>query len=78
MPLATMRAMKLFLTWLLGVPVLVTTMVMAQSMLMQDQKLGAHTRPGTQLCVSQGQPHDVTPLVPQQGNRVPCNRLSVQ
>jgi hypothetical protein len=70
--------MKLFLTWLLGVPLLVTSMVMAQSMLLQNHELGARATPGSQQCSLQGNTHDVAPLVSQQGYRVSCHQLTVQ
>jgi hypothetical protein len=70
--------MKLFLTWLLGVPLLVTSMVMAQSLLLQNHDLGIHATPGTHRCASHGKAHDVAPLVTQQGYGVSCNRLTVQ
>lgn len=73
-----MSPMKLFLTWLLGVPLLVTSMVMAQSLLMQDHELEAHASPGLQLCSGQRDAHDVAPLVPKQGYRISCNQLIVQ
>ena len=67
--------MKLFLTWLLGVPLLVTSMVMAQSLLMQDQQMQTHSR--LSLCSGQGNAYDVAPLVAQQGYRIPCDRIAV-
>jgi hypothetical protein len=72
-----MCAMKLFLTWLLGVPFLVTSMVMAQSLLMQDHGLEAHASPGSGIC-RQDDAHDVASLVPKQGYRIACNPLTVQ
>jgi hypothetical protein len=72
-----MSVMKLFLTWLLGVPILVISMVMMQSLL-QDHGLEAHARPGSVLCSAQDDVHDVAPLVANQGYRISCNRLTVQ
>jgi hypothetical protein len=68
--------MKLFLTWLLGVPLLVISMVMAQSLLMQAEQLEVRTRIGV-LCSGQGDADDVAPLVPNQGYRISCDRLAV-
>jgi hypothetical protein len=68
--------MKLFLTWLLGVPLLVTSMVMAQSLLMQDQQLEMRTRFGA-LCSGQGDAHDVAPRISNQRYRISCDRLTV-
>ena len=67
--------MKLFLTWLLGVPLLVTSMVMAQSLLVPNQQL--ETRSRVSLCSGQGDAYDVAPLVAQQGYRITCDRLTV-
>ena len=72
-----MCAMKLFLTWLLGVPFLVTSMVMAQSLLMQGHGLKAQAGPGSGIC-RQNNAHDVAPLVTKQGYRVSCKPLTVQ
>lgn len=65
--------MKLFLTWLLGVPLLVTSMVIAQSLLSQEQEARAR-----QSCSAQHNVHDVTPLIPKQGYGVSCERFSIQ
>jgi hypothetical protein len=73
-----MCAMKLFLTWLLGVPLLVTSMVMAQSLLVQNHGLNVHASPESRLCAGQDDAHDVATLVPNQGYRISCNRLTVQ
>ena len=70
--------MKLFLTWLLGVPLLVTTMVMAQSMLVQNRDIAGSAVPHSQQCSGHGDLHGVTSAVPKQGNRISCNELAVQ
>jgi hypothetical protein len=67
--------MKLFLTWLLGVPFLVTSMVMAQSLLMQSHMLDGHVSPD--LC-SNGHAHDVGATVTQQRYRISCDRNAIQ
>jgi hypothetical protein len=72
-----MCCMKLFLTWLLGVPILVTSMVMAQSLLMHNHGMKAQASPGSGIC-RQDDAHSVAPLVPKQGYRISCNPLTVQ
>lgn len=72
-----MCAMKLFLTWLLGVPFLVTSMVMAQSLLVPDQPAGIHAPPGSQRCSGQRDPHNVAPLIAKQGYRNSCDQLAI-
>jgi predicted acyltransferase (DUF342 family) len=67
--------MKLFLTWLLGVPLLVISMVMAQSLLMQGQQL--ETRTQGALCSVQGDAHGVAPLIANQGYQISCDRLAI-
>ncbi len=61
--------MKLFLIWLLGVPLLVTSMVMAQTM--------TSSYAAVSQCSRQIDLHDVAPTVLLQGNRVSCNGNSV-
>lgn len=74
--------MKLFLTWLLGVPVLVVVMVLARAMSPQGFGNGFTAQAGTPAasggCLREQQLHDVAPLVTQQGKRVPCNGRSVE
>ncbi len=70
--------MKLFLMWLLGVPLLVTSMVLAQSLPMGSQRTVRHDTGRPSPCLRQGYLHDVTPAIANQGHRVSCNRLSVQ
>jgi hypothetical protein len=71
-----MRPMKLFLTWLLGVPMLVTSMVMAQAMFMPDRRQ-TDSHPNLQRCSDQGNAHDVATLVAKQGYRLTCERLAI-
>jgi hypothetical protein len=73
-----MRAMKLFLTWLLGVPLLVIFMVTAQTLLMQDQEAQSRPRIGSQHCSGERDAHGVASLIPKQGYGVSCYRLTVQ
>ncbi len=72
-----MHAMKLFLTWLLGVPLLVTSMVMAQSLL-QDHSVETRSHSGSQPCSVQGDPHNVATLIAKQGYRIACDQLTIQ
>ena len=73
--------MKLFLTWLLGVPALVLAMVMARAMsadgLQQPQALAA-TAATTSACVRQRQLDKVRPVVVKNGHRIRCDRRTVQ
>jgi hypothetical protein len=71
-----MQSMKLFLTWLLGVPLLVISMVTAQSLLVQAEQLEMRTRIGA-LCSGQGDADDMAPLISNQGYRISCDRLAV-
>ncbi len=68
--------MKLLLLWLLGVPLLVTSMVMARSLSMDSEQL-AKGNPAVRLCSRDLNPHDVAPLVTQQGQGVSCNHLAI-
>lgn len=71
-----MRPMKLFLTWLLGVPLLVTSMVMAQAMLMPDRQQNRSHSSSPQ-CSGQGDAHDVATLIAKQGYGITCERLAI-
>jgi hypothetical protein len=68
--------MKLFLTWLLGVPVLVISMVLTQSLLMKDRE-AAGARAGSHPCSGQGQANDVAPLIAEQAYGISCDRLAI-
>jgi len=74
--------MKLFLTWLLGVPVLVLVMVLARALSPQGFGNGFSAQAGTPAasgsCPREQQLHDVAPLVTQQRNQVSCDGRSVQ
>lgn len=59
--------MKLFLTWLLGVPLIVTSMVIVQS----------RSRLNVERCSRQVDVHGVTTAIPQNGNRISCDRLAI-
>lgn len=58
--------MKLFLTWLLGVPLIVTSMVIVQSRNRLNES-----------CLRQAELHGVATTVAQNGNRISCDRLSI-
>lgn len=68
--------MKLFLTWLLGVPVLVIFMVLTQSLLMKDQD-ATGTRASSQSCSGQREANGVAPLITDQAYRISCDQLAV-
>lgn len=68
--------MKLFLTWLLGVPVLVTFMVIAQARLASGPS-DARVRADLQPCSVQGDAYPVAPVVAQQGYGISCNPLTI-
>jgi hypothetical protein len=70
--------MKLFLMWLLGVPLLVASMVMAQSMAEESQRVAKSGRISQQLCSPQVDLHDVGTAIAQQGYGISCDRFSVQ
>lgn len=59
--------MKLFLTWLLGVPLIVTSMVIVQS----------RSRLNVDSCSRQVDVHGVATTIPQNGNRISCDRLAI-
>lgn len=67
--------MRLFLTWLLGVPVLVITMILARAL--SSEGFAANVAGISVSCPRQQQLHAVTPLVSQQGNRIACHRRTV-
>lgn len=69
--------MKLFLMWLLGVPLIVTSMVMAQSMSTENHRV-AVTGTATTSCSGNANLHDMTVVVAQQRYRVSCDRFSVE
>lgn len=69
--------MKLFLTWLLGVPVMVLAMVLARAMSPQGFS-GERNALAAGECLRQQQSHVVSPLVADQRYRVTCNRRTVQ
>jgi hypothetical protein len=69
--------MKLFLTWLLGVPVLVTFMVLTQSLLMKDQNAAAGTHADPVSCSGQRHANDMSPLIPNQAYHISCDQLTI-
>jgi hypothetical protein len=78
--------LKLFLTWLLGVPVLVLAMVVARAM--SPYGLQAAPRTETQPpkaviasvapCTWQDDLHEVRPLVAQDPHRIACDLLTIK
>jgi len=74
--------MKLLLTWLLGVPALVAAMVLARAMSPQGMQgplqAAQHQARHAQLLCRQVQLDDVLAVVPQDRNRVACNRTAVE
>ena len=75
--------MRLVLTWLLGVPLLVGSMVLARAAFvpappsappsaLQSQATPGHT------CSSEKEQHRVAPAVAQHGNDMACGALSVK
>lgn len=81
------NSLKLFLTWLLGVPVLVLAMVVARVMSPHglqaaQQRQVASVKvaaPSTaSACLRQDQLHQVRPLVTKDGKRIACNRRPVK
>lgn len=71
--------MRLLFTWLLGVPAMVITMVLARAMTPQGPDLAAQEAAANlQACIRQGQLEHMPPLVAQDGNRIACDRLAVK
>jgi hypothetical protein len=77
-------SLKLFFTWLLGVPVLVLAMVVARAMSPYGLQVAQRDAPAAQVaarpsvCVRQDQLHQVRPLVTKNGKRTACNRRPVK
>ncbi len=69
--------MKLVLMWLLGVPLLVTSMVFARS-LAAEHRVGKTQQVNAQQCSSQEGLHDMTLVVTDQGHYLACQRHAVQ
>ena len=70
--------MKLFLTWLLGVPVLVLAMVLARAMSPTGFSADRHHSLVQSDCLGQVQFDLVRPVVGSQRDRVTCNRRTIQ
>ena len=68
--------MRLVLTWLVGVPVLVLSMVLARSEFLQSPELEARAEPKS-VCLRQGETHDVAMSVSNQGYRLSCDRRTI-
>lgn len=78
-------SLKLFFTWLLGVPVLVLAMVVARAMSPYGLQATQRQAPAVRVaavaasaCARQDQLHQVRPLVAKDGKRIACHRRSVK
>jgi hypothetical protein len=69
--------MKLVLIWLLGVPMLVTSMVLAQS-LAAEQRVANNNTVETRHCSGHDDLDHMPAVVTDQGKLVSCHRLTVQ
>lgn len=72
--------MKLVLTWLLGVPLLVGSMVLARAALVPSvqQENPEVTATGAGSCTGQTDQHVVLDSVTKDGNRGACEPLAIQ
>lgn len=65
--------MKLFLTWLLGVPLLVAAMVVARAMTPQGLESRPPVAPTAHLlCVGKGHVETVAQIIVRNGHRLTC------
>lgn len=74
--------MRLVLTWLLGVPLLVGSMVLARAAFVPapsapPSALQSQATAG-QTCSSENEQHRVAPAIAQQGNDMACGALAVK
>ncbi len=69
--------MKLLLMWLLGVPLLVVSMVIARS-LAADHRVVKSQQVSVQECSRQEDLHDMALVVTDQGHHIACQRQAVQ
>jgi hypothetical protein len=69
--------MKLLLIWLLGVPLLVISMVLAQS-LAAGQRVVKSQQVSVQQCSRQEDLHDMSSVVADQGHLIACQRQTIQ
>lgn len=69
--------MKLFLLWLLGVPLIVTSMVMAQSLAMENQQNSQDRQVSGQPCSLDGELHHMTPIIVKKRYGSSCDQLSI-
>lgn len=65
--------MKLFLTWLVGVPALVAVMVLARAMSPQGFRTVQSSGAVSASCIRQGEFYAVSPSVADQRDRASCN-----
>ena len=70
--------MKLFLTWLVGVPVLVLVMVLARAMTPAGFSGERHHSFVQSQCLPQLEFDAVRPVVASQRDRVTCHRRAIQ
>jgi hypothetical protein len=70
--------MKLFLTWLLGVPFLVLAMVVARAMTPQGLQVQKPAPvANASLCVRQAHLDEVRTVIAQDGDRIACQRRTI-
>ncbi len=71
--------MRLVLIWLVGVPLLVGTMVLARAALVPAQRgIADNTELAASTCLLEKELHRVSPAITQQRHRRTCDRLSVE
>jgi hypothetical protein len=69
--------MKLFLTWLLGVPVLVLAMVLARAMSPNGLHIEPRVATGS-ACARQGHLQHVPRVIVKNGHRITCERTAIK
>jgi len=71
--------MRLLLIWLLGVPLMVGSMVLARAALLPVQRaIADSTELAARACLGEEELHRVSPAIAQQRHGRACNRLSVE
>lgn len=74
-----MSAMRLLLTWLLGVPLLVGSMVLARAALAPAPRdTLQHPAVTAQACLREMELDRVPPVVPEQRHRRACDALAIK
>lgn len=69
--------MKLFFTWLLGVPVLVLAMVLARAMSPHGLHIEPRVSAGS-VCTRQGHLQQVPRVIVKDGHRIACDRVAIK